>query len=1390
MTAVFSSAGNLGGVGTPKDSLNNSSNKTIGTITSTETGTTSFIVLEVTKLVITTSAQTLTAGTASSEFTVQAQDAIGGHASSADRAIDLSSDSSTGTFSATSNGTFTSTLSRTISNGSNSTTFFYKDTVSGTPTITAAENLSSLGWTDATQQQTVNPGALTSTDVEPESLNNNAVGDVDVSFTTVNPLGADGKIVVTFPSSFTISSGGDTAIGGDGLKSGGATNGGATVSDITGQVVTITRDNDGTAIAASTAVTVELTNIKNRSTAGSTGTYSIKTTTSGDVTIDEDASVSADTIVQDPNQTTSATSTATLSDSFDLGFPRTSTATLSDSFALGFPRTSTATLSDIAQSTATFGRTSTATLSDTVDLGIPRTSTATLSDSFGLGFPRTSTSTLASTAQSAAIFGRTSTATASDTAQNAASFGGTSTATLGDSFLLGLPRTSTSTLSDTSQSAATFGRTSTATPGDTDQSAASFGRASTATLGDSFGLGLLRTSTATLGDSFGLGLPRTSTATLGDSFGLGLSQTSTATLGDSFGLGFPRTSTATLADSFGLGLPRTSTATLGDSLGLGLPQTSTATLGDSFGLGLPRTSTATLGDSFGLGLPQTSTTTLGDSFDLGFPRTSTATVGDSFGLGFARISTATLGDSFGLGLPRISRVTLGDSFGLGLPRISTATLGDAFGLALPRASEATLGDSFGLGIPSTSTATFSDTASITTSAVGALTATNVEPESLVAGTVGNVDVSFKLVNTLPKNGKIVITLPSGFTISSGASTGIGGGGTSFDGGESVSISGQTVTITRDNTGNSVGAGTTVTIELTNIKNPTATGSTGTYSIKTTNSSNTTIDEDTSVNADTITAEATTTTDTTTTSTTGAVTTVQTVRSADLKVAKTGSPGSLILGNNLTYTLTVTNNGPDNATGVTVSDTLPTGVSFVSASTSRGSCGGTATVACNLGTLGPSQSATVAIVVNMNTVGSVTNTASVGGDRKDSVSSNNTSTVTTLVRSPLTVALTYSPDRSVRAGDTVIVTATFNQAITGTPTIAVDTTGTDLNPTAMTASADGTVWTFSYVVPAGSDGSATVSIAGAADADGNSNEAATNNSIAIDTVGPTVALSYEPNRAVRAGETLIITATFSQAITGTPTIAISTTGTDLNSTAMTPSADGKVWTFSYVVPTGSDGTATVTIAGATDEAGNPNDAATDNTFAIGSVGPTVALTYDPDRALGDADTLTITATFSEPVTGTPTIAIDTQGTDLTATAMTDSGAGTVWTFSYDVPAWSDGTATVTIAGAADAAGNPNGVATNNTFTIDNTPPTLALSYNPDRAVGDADTLTITATFSEPVTGTPTIAIDTPGTDLTATAMTGSGAGTVWTFSYDVPAGSDGTATVTIAGAGTRQATVTG
>jgi uncharacterized repeat protein (TIGR01451 family) len=72
--------------------------------------------------------------------------------------------------------------------------------------------------------------------------------------------------------------------------------------------------------------------------------------------------------------------------------------------------------------------------------------------------------------------------------------------------------------------------------------------------------------------------------------------------------------------------------------------------------------------------------------------------------------------------------------------------------------------------------------------------------------------------------------------------------------------------------------------------------------------------------------------------------------ADLQLYMTDSPDPVTVGSDLSYEIDVSNSGPDDASGVTVTDTLPDGAKFVSASASQGSCSGETTVTCSLGLL--------------------------------------------------------------------------------------------------------------------------------------------------------------------------------------------------------------------------------------------------------------------------------------------------------------------------------------------------------------------------------------------------------------------------------------------------------
>src|SRR5437867_4410554 len=112
--------------------------------------------------------------------------------------------------------------------------------------------------------------------------------------------------------------------------------------------------------------------------------------------------------------------------------------------------------------------------------------------------------------------------------------------------------------------------------------------------------------------------------------------------------------------------------------------------------------------------------------------------------------------------------------------------------------------------------------------------------------------------------------------------------------------------------------------------------------------------------------------------------------ADLSLTVTDSPDPVMIGNAVTYSTLVINNGPANASGVRVTDTLPAGSSFVSAAASQGSCsqaGGVVT--CSLGALNVGASARVTATVTAPNAGRLTNSVAVSGNEADLNSANNT-----------------------------------------------------------------------------------------------------------------------------------------------------------------------------------------------------------------------------------------------------------------------------------------------------------------------------------------------------------------------------------------------------------------
>ncbi|MFZ2778643.1 MAG: fibronectin type III domain-containing protein, partial [Candidatus Moraniibacteriota bacterium] len=157
----------------------------------------------------------------------------------------------------------------------------------------------------------------------------------------------------------------------------------------------------------------------------------------------------------------------------------------------------------------------------------------------------------------------------------------------------------------------------------------------------------------------------------------------------------------------------------------------------------------------------------------------------------------------------------------------------------------------------------------------------------------------------------------------------------------------------------------------------------------------------------------------------------------------------------------------------------------------------------------------------------------------------------------------------------------------------------------------------------------------------------------DITNPSVVLSYDPSRPVGAADTMRVTATFDEAVLDSPVpqVAVSYAGGgSLVATNMLKTDDTHYY-YDIDVPSGSDGSATVTISNAQDLATNPNNTATNNTFTVDNTGPVSLVTAPADNAdLSSLATITGTATDAASGVTSVQVSIKDLGTD---------GAGATW-----------------------------------------------------------------------------------------------------------------------------------
>ncbi len=223
--------------------------------------------------------------------------------------------------------------------------------------------------------------------------------------------------------------------------------------------------------------------------------------------------------------------------------------------------------------------------------------------------------------------------------------------------------------------------------------------------------------------------------------------------------------------------------------------------------------------------------------------------------------------------------------------------------------------------------------------------------------------------------------------------------------------------------------------------------------------------------------------------------------ADLSLTKTASVSRPGIGQNVTFTITLANQGPSDATGVNVTDVLPIGLNFVDADPSLGSYD-VGTGIWNVGSLAANNSTMLRLTARVDTLGEKTNTAEVTSSNQfdnDSTPGNNAAgeddqaaVTITPASADLSLSKTVN-DATPNVGDQVTYTLTVNNAgpdaaasVMVRDTLPSGVTFQSATPAVGSYDPSSRVWTIPNL-PA--DGSATLEIRVVVDTPGDKNNSA-------------------------------------------------------------------------------------------------------------------------------------------------------------------------------------------------------------------------------------------------------------------------------------------------------------
>ncbi|WP_440094597.1 Ig-like domain-containing protein [Pseudomonas syringae] len=357
------------------------------------------------------------------------------------------------------------------------------------------------------------------------------------------------------------------------------------------------------------------------------------------------------------------------------------------------------------------------------------------------------------------------------------------------------------------------------------------------------------------------------------------------------------------------------------------------------------------------------------------------------------------------------------------------------------------------------------------------------------------------------------------------------------------------------------------------------------------------------------------------------------------------------------------------------------------------------------------------------------------------------------------------DSTLSVGETSLVTITFSEAVSGFDNSDLNVPNGTLSP--VSSNDGGITWTATFTPGTNvnaSTGQISLNSAGITDLAGNAGSGTiSSGSFTVDTTRPSATIVIA-DTALSAGETSLVTVTFSQAVSGFSNADLSVANGTLS--AVSSSDGGITWTATFTPDanvTDASNLITLDNTGVTNASGNAGSGTTaSNNYAIDTQRPTATIVI-ADSLLAIGETSQVTITFSEAVSGFSNA--DLTVANGTLSAVSSSDGGITWTATLTPTANAAGTnngVTLDNSGVTDLAGNAGtGTTRSNSYAVDQSRPTASIVVA-DSTLSAGETSPVTITFSEAVNGFSNA--DLAVANGTLSAVSSNDGGITWTATF--------------------------